>query len=532
MNIQMYMPDVRVRLFKTVVRTPTNANSSLVGTTSGTSTDDLVAIATASAAASSGLDVNMFGQKPVASPAGFVANQEIDLTPFLGDGGGLHLTKSVRDPAGGFHITLVDRPTLHNGLFDSLYGQLEPMDMVEIRVRHNLPSATSGNPTTPPIYMRGFISEVERSQEMGADGKPHRTVTIAGQDHGKLWQMINLIYTAGYLIGEDMLTQFKLFELWGPGYKTVLTGQDFVQQVVGGILNQFLGNLMPSNSTNTKAVKFDIGAVPGVVSIQGAQNQGGSLYNLLTYFGDVSPGFNELYLEDREDSVYCVYRPGPFKDINGNMIQPGAVAPTTIDVQGADIIGLRVARSDANTANYYWTRAPRFELVSDAYRQLASIQGAGATEAASVNLTRYPNSAQQYYGLRAMLNETQMGGSDMTTMTSGLLKPDQDLRDVSVANWINNRRAVTAAQNRDNVLLETGTARIRADERIRAGCYVNIHQGTFVSTFYVPRVELDYVYGEGMFMTLTLERGTGYTQRMSGASGMQSPWLQEMAAAG
>ena len=66
--------------------------------------------------------MNTFGQKPVASPSGFVANQMIDLTPFLGDGGGLHLVKSVREPAGGFHVTLVDRPTLHNGVFDSLYG--------------------------------------------------------------------------------------------------------------------------------------------------------------------------------------------------------------------------------------------------------------------------------------------------------------------------------------------------------------------------------------------------------------------------
>jgi hypothetical protein len=472
--------------------------------------------------------VNLFGQKPVSSPAGFVANQEIDLTPFLGDGGFVQIAKSVRDAAGGFSITLVDQPIQHNGLFDSLYGQIEPMDFIEIRVRHNLPGLGLTNDPTPPVYMRGFVSEINRDQKMGANGRPQRTVTIAGHDYGKIWQMIQLIYTAGYLVGTDILSSFKLFELWGPGYSTVLTAQDFVQQVMSKIFNQFLGNLMPSNSPNPRAVKFDIGAVPGVVSIQGVQNQQGTLYNLLTTFGDVG-GFNELYIEDREDGVYCVYRPAPLRDINGKLIQPGAVAPETIDVHEADLIGLRTGRSDANTANYYWTRAPRFELVGDIYRQQFAIQGAEATEAASVTLTRYPNSSERYYGIRAMLNETQMGGDDITTTTSGLLQPDQDLRDTSVANWINNRRAVTAAQNRDNVILEKGTARIRADERIRAGCYVNIWQGSFMSTFYVPRVELDYVPYEGLFMTLTLERGTGYLQRMNGANGMQSPWLQEMA---
>ncbi|SOE59209.1 hypothetical protein SAMN05414139_01492 [Burkholderia sp. D7] len=528
MDIQLYIPEIKVTLFKQVVRDPSNFNSSLMGTTSATSTTDLVTVAAQSAAASAGLDVDLFGQKPVASPAGFVANQEIDLTPFLGDDGGVRLAKSVRDPAGGFHLTLAEQPLLHNGVYDSIYAFIEPQDLIEIRLRHNLPGSTSGNSPTPPVYMRGLVTSVDRDQEMGSDGKPHRTVLVSGQDMGKLWQIINLIYTAGYIIGSELLSGFKLFELYGAGYKNVLTAQDFVQQFVTKILNPFFDSLTPSNSQNPRAFKFDIGAVPGVVSLQGVQNQQGTLYKLLSYFCDVGV-FNELYTESREDGEYVVFRPSPYKDVNGNVIQPGAVAATPIDVQDADIIALRTGRTDANVANYYWTRSERFELASDVYRQLSAIQGAGATEAASVNFTRYPNSAEQYYGLRAMQNDTQMGGDDVTTMSTGLLKADQDLRDVSVVNWINNRRAVTAAQNRDVVIFETGTARIRCDERIRAGCYVTFHQGQFVSTFYVPRVELDYVPYEGMFMTLTLERGDGYIKRMNGAQGMQqSSWLQEM----
>lgn len=532
MKVRVYTPDVQVRVWKTVVRPSTNADASVVGTSSVNSTDDLVKSATQDVANSAGLVVDLAGQKPVPSPGGFAPNQVLDLTPFLGDGCAVHISKSVRDMAGAFSLTLVDKPTLHHGLFDSIYGLVEAQDYVEIRVRHFKPGVGLTDDADPPVYMRGFVSEVVRTQEMGADGKPHRSVTISGQDMGKLLGLIQIMYTAGYLIGQDILSAFPLFEKYQVGFSTTLKATDFVQQVIEKIVNKFLKSMMPANSPNPTEIKLDMAAVPGVCSLNGAQTQEGTLYHLLTYFTDVGV-WNEMFIESRNDGEYLVFRPAPTKDINGKLIQPGAVQPTTIDVQTEDLIGLRVARSDANTANYYWTRSPRFELVSDVYQRLfalqsAEIQDVQASDADGVNLTHYANSAQRYYGMRAMLTETQMGGDDITTMNSGLPTDEQAKRDTSIMGWITARRTAVAAANRDNAILETGTAKIRADERIRAGVYVNIWQGAFMSTFYVPKVDVEYVPYEGMFMTLTLERGTGYIARMNGGKGMNSVWLQEM----
>jgi hypothetical protein len=95
--------------------------------------------------------------------------------------------------------------------------------------------------------------------------------------------------------------------------------------------------------------------------------------------------------------------------------------------------------------------------------------------------------------------------------------------------WINDRRAIVVAQSKDNVLLESGTARVRGNELIKPGCYVRIHQGAFSSTFYVVGVDLDFAPYQGLFMTLTLERGTGFVKRVEAGTGVQAPYSAEMA---
>jgi hypothetical protein len=486
MNIQLYTPDVRVTLFKTIGRQ---------------TVDD---------------------QTPVSQRV-LDTNKTIDLTPYLGDGSSVRTQKSIRGSAGGFVITLVDKPYMQGGSLESLYGLIEPQDFIEIRMRHNLPGSTTGNPTKPPIYLRGFVTTPARGEAMTNDGKPVRTVTLSGQDYGKLWQLMQIKYMPGYVVGENYLSSFKLFERFGVGFQTGMTAAAFVTEVVNSLMNPFLAGLMPPNSPNPTAIKLDVSVANGVVDVGGVQNQQGTVYSLLSYFGDVGI-WNELYLEDREDGVYCVYRPNPFKDINGNVIQPDAPNLTPIDIDAKDVISLNVSRSDENVGNYYWVRAPRFELVSDIYRQ----QWALGADPSTVDLGQYPNSAEQFYGMRVMEVETQQGGNDVTTMSSGQPLAQQTNRDASMANWINNRRAILVAQNKDNVLLESGTARVRANENIKPGCYVRIIRGTFTPTYYVADVGLDYVPYQGAFQTLKLERGDGYIRRVKAGAGVQSPWLAEM----
>src|SRR3546814_3297873 len=83
---------------------------------------------------------------------------QIDLVPFLSDQHPVHTLKSISEPAGGFSITLADKPLKQDGAFESLVGLIEPMDMVEIRFRHDPPdlignviNGAEQDPTRPPI---------------------------------------------------------------------------------------------------------------------------------------------------------------------------------------------------------------------------------------------------------------------------------------------------------------------------------------------------------------------------------------------
>jgi hypothetical protein len=494
MTINMYQPVVKVTLYKTTGRKTTDGSTAV-------------------------------------SQNVLPANAVVDLTPYLGEAGNFRVSKSVREPAGGFSITFADEYYSPNNLkvYESLYGLIEPMDFIEIRVRHNYITSTTVNPTLPPVYMRGFVSQIQRSETMGADGKPQRTVTISGQDYGKLWQMLQIKYLPQYVIGENILSSFKLFERFGMGFVTALTAADFVQQVMTNIVSPFLFSLMPDNSPNPTWIKFDVSVANGVVDVGGVQNQEGTVYSLMSYFGDVGV-WNELYLEDREDGVYCVYRPNPAKDLSGNVIQPDATALTPIDVNASDIISLDVSRTDSNVANYYWVRAPRFEFAGDVYRKQFAMTDA---DKPTVILDQYANSAVQFYGMRLMETDTQQGGNDVTTANSGLPKAQQDIRDASMGNWLANRRAIMSEQNKDNVVFESGTARIRANENIRAGCYIRIIRGSFMASYYVSKVDLDCIPFQGLFMTLTLERGTGFIERVKVSSGATtSPYLAELAGIG
>lgn len=496
-RVKIYEPDIQVKLIKTISRATLDGNNPVSQRFQG-------------------------------------SDRAIDLSLFLGDGSALRTSKSVREAAGGFSLTLADKPFkgkyAGSTTFETLYGLIEPMDFIEIRIRHDPPTAAGAKPS---IVMRGFVSTVSRSETMGADGRPQRAVIVNGQDYGKLWQMLQILYLPGYVLGEDILSGFKLFERFGVGLETTMKAADFVTQVVQKILNPYLTSLLPKNIVNLapkdspipNQVQLDLSVKSGVTSVTGPQNQEGTIYDLLRTYGDVGV-WNELYLDDREDGVYCVYRPVPALDISGNLIQSNKQKPTYVDMPDTDVISLNVSRSDANVANFYWTRMPRFDLVSDIYRQQFAIQGADKD---TVLLDTYANSSVQLYGLRVMYADTQQGGDEVTTFSSGQPADVKVKFDTSMANWINSRRAIMVEQNKDNVLLESGVMRVRGNEAIKAGTYVRLHRGPFQAVYYVIQVDHDYIPFQGFFSTLTVERGTGFIERVrKNGSGGNSPYLAEM----
>lgn len=458
----------------------------------------------------------------------------IDLSPFLTDLSSITTSKSAREPAGGFAITVADQPYSGANGTDSLYGIVEPMDMIEIRFRHN----PNGAPL-PPVIMRGFVSDVSRAESIGPDGTPMRSVTITGQDYGKLWQMLQIFYGPGYVIGQDIISAYAMYERFGAGFKIGQSGAEFLAESFDKILNPYVQGIIAGNSSNPPTIELKTLQQHGTTSLSGTQNQEGALYDLFRRFLDVGV-WNELFITEDDDKVYCIYRPNPALDVRGNPIDPDSAAPVAFDaankdvtrlvyydVPAADIVSINMSRSDANIANYYWVRAPRYELVSDIpLKQAAAI---GASDKSTIDLTGYVNTKGTLYGIRKLEVSTEMGGDDITNSSTGLPESEKTKRDTSVMNWIKNRREILVEQNRDNVLIERGTMVIKGNEDIRAGNYIRVRRGTFSALYYIATVEHQFSPFNRFVTVLQLDRGLGFVERMRANGGPDSPYYAEMA---
>ena len=449
---------------------------------------------------------------------GSVADTIIDLTPLLqADGSQVQTQKGLGDPAGSFTITMPDMPLKRGGGLETVYGLIEPMDMVEIRMRHGAPAA----PGKVPIVMRGFVTDVSRSESIDG-GTPRRTVTISGQDYGKVWQILQINFFAGYLMGKVYLSSFALFEQYGVGYKTVLPPGEFFTDVVQKVLNPYLQKLLPDSSILPRELTVDTASlVKGGTVSPGIQAREGTIYELLRSFGDVG-AWNEMFVEDREDGVAAVFRPAPFLDLTtGERIRADGPAPVYVDVEADAVASLQVSRSDANVANFFWVDAPRFNMMTDLFRR----QAADASNDPTVVLDSYANADPNLYGVRVMRVGTELGGDGLTTHNSGTKAAEHSQTTDTMKAWVDLRRAELVKANKDNVLMERGSAALRGDERLRPGVYLRIKRGSFTSTYYVTAVSHSFVPGTGFFTNVTLDRGNGFVRRITESS---SPYLNEL----
>ena len=472
-------------------------------------------------------------------------DEYIDLTPYLGDGASVVTRKSVRDPAGAFSITFADRPKsggvslgvpLPGNAMETVYGLVEPMDVVEIRMWGGI----GPKPAILPIKMRGFVSSVSRSQSMGSDGKPMRSVIVSGQDYGKIWQTYQVLYLQAYAEGNALLTNFNMWQLFGIEAENTMEAGKFVRTMIEKIINPHIKGFMPKNTPMPKEMKLDITVAHGVVN-NSYQSEQGSIYDLMKFYGDVGV-WNELYTEDREDGVYVVYRPVPALHVskpNGaksRKIQDDAPDPIYVTVADVDIQAIQTERSDGDVANFYWVNNQRYDLIDDNFRKLMSI-GENNT---SVNLKEYPNSAVKYYGVRPMYADTQQSDNDVKTLTSGLDEKGQQVRSEKFMAWIDNRRQLMVDMNKDNVVLERGAARIKGGlmrplgksgsaEHMKAGDYARFQQGNLEFEGYIIDITDEFIPFQSYTATINFERGTGFATRAGMEGGINSPWLAEQA---
>jgi len=455
----------------------------------------------------------------------------VDLTPYIGEFGQVVTRKSVREPCGMFSVVLADKLDLDS--MDSLYGVIEPLDVIEIRMARDATLYSGlGTPAGLPLMMRGLVTNVTRGETIGSAGGPQRTVTVSGQDYGKLLQMCQIVYLPNHVLGQDLLTYFKLFVNYGISTDANLDASEFIQQLVEGPVQQFIDNMQTSGGSNgaqSPIVSFAVDATVqnAIVSPFGTNAwAGGSIYDLMRYFGDLFQ--NELYVEDREDAPYVVYRPMPYKDPTGAWIQPVTNPPIVNPIFDDALVSLNVTRSDAGVYNYYWVDAQQYSMTDPVLFRAAAQQ----QDVSDFYLHDYPNSTDTLYGLRMLQVQSQQG-----PRIDGKKQGDYDTGNQNVLDYMIAKRKLLANLNRDNVVFEKGAAELRGDETIKAGTILQINRGGqngggLNSEYYVPAVTHTYLPFRTYRTTAELDRGTGFIQRIEEGSGSASPYLTEMAAAG
>jgi hypothetical protein len=456
----------------------------------------------------------------------------IILNDFLGDGSVIRTSKSTYQPAGGFSITFSDKS--HDswnspGDIESLYGLIEPMDIVTIRMWGGI----GPRPALLPIVMRGFVSEISRSRSVGEDGRPQRTVTVSGQDFGKLWQIHRVQPLAGYAGGKALLTTFQLFEMYGISAENTMSAGKFVREMIEKVVNPYMGGfmpetfgMMPREITVGDGVTVKHGVVHG--NFQLSQ---GSVYQILCEHCDVGI-WNELYLQDDEAGVNLIYRPIPAlllatpEGRASALIQEDATMPPACSIPDAHVKSIQESRSDADTANFFWVDSPKFELIDDITRKVNALRGNQPS-------FDYQNCDQKLYGVRMMEASTQQGETSIKNMSSGLPQDQHEARSLKQLSWLEDRRRIMTEMCKDNVIYETGSAVVKggptrpgSTDLMKAGDYAEFSFGQTKHRAYVQQIDHDFMPFRSFTTTLHFVRGDGFAKRaaMSG-----SPWLAEQA---
>lgn len=449
--------------------------------------------------------------------------RSIDLTPFLGEQGSVTVSKSVRDPAGSFSIVLTDRISIEEG--DSLYGVVEPMDLIEIRMAAD----AYKTPTQLPIMMRGFVSEVRRSNMMQANGQPQRRITISGQDYGKIWQILQIFFMPNAPESDNLITSFPFFARFGLTFN-VIPADQFVREVFQKIVNPYIRGIAAQSSDPNSSPLLDILSdtqiEDGTVSpFQYGDWQGGSVHDLLTQNCDIG-AWNELFIEDRSDAPYVVFRQNPFLAAGTNdPLHANSKPVEMLKITRDDVISIDVTRSDSNVANYYWVAAPRYALNYEETLRAFAFQG----DPNSFFIQDYGNVNPKLYGTRKMLEQTNEGSRDEKTVGNGTPAGAARTKDQSsLTGWITYRRESLISQNKDNVVFEQGSIRLKGNDAIRAGKYLQFENGNMNSLYYCVSVTHTYAPFQSYTTDVNFERGTGFIDRARQEAGVSSPYYSEL----
>jgi hypothetical protein len=454
--------------------------------------------------------VNRSGGRAVPSTAPF---KTVDLTPYLGAAGAVRTIKDIDQPAGGFSITFADR--MHPEFGDTVYALVEPMDLVEIRASRT-PERYAG--TTLPLVMRGFVSTVDRAEAMSQAGKPDRTVTIAGQDMGKLLSIHHVYFETFALTDQDYLTTFHLFS--SLGIQIVPQGVSaFMRDLIQNVVNKKIDQLGVFADAQIKPFVVDASVPDGVVIPQVAMSMDAfNLWQLAELFADRP--WNEMFVEDHEDGPHFVFRPAPYRDLTTReMILNGASDPGTIEVDIEDVVAMTVKRSDTRVANLFIVDASTSVLDTNGRLQMAALQAGIPVD------FEYDGNKPELFGTKKMSARSTLW-NDGAPGPVNTLPPDQQAKGVGdYTQWFAQRTKDLKAMNRDNAAFEEGGMVCKGSEDLLIGHYLQLTRGDLMSHAYITQVSHNFQPLTVWTTSLHVIRGTGYIDRNLIQSG--SPFIQE-----
>lgn len=433
------------------------------------------------------------------------ADNQIDLTPYLGDHGSVSVQKSLSSPAGGFLIALPDQA--YRAAMDSFYGVLEPMDMVEIRMGYA--------PGRPPVLMRGFIHTIQRTETVEG-GRPIRSVNITGHDYGAVLNWIRFLWRAEYLNneGNPLLTVFKLQDKNNMPIETLPAGET-MQQLIEQVVNASWLVPLAERSPAVQPLAVDEPTVTdGAIGPWSVGGHHGDVWSFIQAYGDLD--WNECFIEDREDGPAFVYRPMPYRDAYDPSIylHPLGADPGSVGIDAADLLNISVQRGGARVLNWVWVDAPMGSLLNPGMLNLQSIYDGTPL----LDGETYPNADPTLFGYRELTVQTAQTGVKNIQLPAGepaaARKEWEDIH----AEWFAQRRDIMVDFVKDNSVLEEGTLTLRGTYQVggdylRPGKYLDLTRGDFAASYYCIGVAHDYHPFDAWTTTVSVERGTGLVDR-------------------
>lgn len=429
----------------------------------------------------------------------------LDLAQFLGDAGTVRTTKSIYEPAGGWTISFADKNSNEGG--DTVYALVEPMDMVEIRMKR-IPRTPLGGQL--PLIMRGFVSSVERVETINPDGSPNRVVVLQGQDMGKLWLIHQLLPEIIKAKGREYLEKFSLLasQEIAARYWPV---SELVREFTEGVMNARVAELTGISGVQVPPFTVDATVPEGIVSPALLQPFKGKYWEFIETIADRP--WNEAWVEDFEDGPVLHFRPAPFRDLGGGMILPGAAEPGTIERDSEDIVKLDVRRTDHRVANFFWVPPGTSSLHTNNMTSIGSLYDGSQLDEG------YGNNNPTLFGLRKMEAHSRLLPGALSE--TPIRYPPGGPRYAAgreTTTWHQYRATQLKLLNRDNVALEEVTMILKGHEDFRPGRYYRITRGQrrgsgLVTEQYAINIAHTFAPLRTWTTTVTCIRGDGFLVR-------------------